>query len=141
MAETAVELVAPLFDAVNARDEATLEVLCDERCEVVMLPADTAARTGPYCGHSGLRELLVDTEAQWEELRLTATEVVARDDLMLVSGRIHARSRELGVRDLPTAWVLRVRDGRVASAHVYEDVDTAVAAAGDGWAAMQSGGA
>lgn len=137
MAETAVQLVAPLFDAVNARDEAALAALCDERCEVALLPAETAARAEPYSGPSGLRELLADTEAEWEELRLTATGVMARDDLMLVSGRIHARSREHGVRDLPAAWVLRVRDGRVASAHVYEDVDTAIAAAGHGWDAMQ----
>jgi ketosteroid isomerase-like protein len=138
MAKTAAELVAPFFDALNTRDATALEALCDERIEIVLLAEVTAGRGRPYVSRSGLRELLADAETDWEELLLTATGVLARDDVILVTGRIHARSRELGVRDLPAAWVFRIRDGRFVWGRVFPDVDAAVEAVGDGWSAMRS---
>ena len=126
----AAELVRPLFDAVNARDHAALEALCEEQVEIVLLPVETGGRRDSYAGHAGLLEFLRDVEAVWEELLLSPADVQHRGDVALVSGRVHARSRELGLRDLPVAWVLRVRDGRIASARVFAAVEEAIEAAG-----------
>ena len=126
----AAELVRPLFEAVNARDEAALEALCEEQVEIVLLPVEIGGRRDPYAGHRGLREFLRDVEADWEQLLLTPGEVQHRGDVALVSGRVHARSRELGLRDLPAAWMFRVREGRIASARVFAALEDAIEAAG-----------
>ena len=125
----AAELVQPMFDALNARDHETLEELCDERVEVVVLPSEAGARENPYVGHSGLRDLLADAAA-WEDLVLTPGETQLRGDTALVRGRVHTRSRELGLRDLPVAWVLRASDGRLASVRVFTELDDAITEAG-----------
>jgi ketosteroid isomerase-like protein len=122
----AAELVRSLFDALNAREPAALEGLCDEHIDVILLPTEVGGRPEPYVGHSGLRDLLVDAAASWEELLLTPGEIQLRDDVVLVSGRVHTRSRELGLRDVPLAWVFRIRDGRLASGRVFAEVDEAI---------------
>ena len=122
----AAELVQSLFDAVNARDAVALQELCDQRVDVILLPAEVGGRKEPYVGHSGLRDLFVDAGAAWEELLLTPGEVQPRDGVVLVSGRVHTRSRDLGLRDLPVAWVFRVRDGRIASGRAFAAVDEAI---------------
>jgi ketosteroid isomerase-like protein len=126
----AATAVRALFDAVNARDQEALEALCDQRVEILLLPVEAGGRADPYLGHRGLRELFIDATAAWEQLVLTPGELQARDEVVLVAGRVHTRSRELGLRDLPVAWVFRSRDGRIASARVYPDVEAAMEAAG-----------
>ena len=126
----AAELVRSLFDAVNARDRSTLEALCEEQVEILLLPAETGGRRLPYVGHAGLREFLLDAGTAWEEVLLTPGEVQDRGEVALVGGRVHTRSRELGLRDLPAVWGLRVRDGRIASARVFAALEEAIEAAG-----------
>ena len=128
----AAELVRSLFDAVNAREAEALEELCDERIDMILLPVEGGGRATSYIGHSGLRELLVDAAAAWEELLLTPGEVQPRDDVVLVRGRVHTRSRELGLRDLPVAWVFWIRNGRFTSARVFAEVDDAIEAVDPG---------
>jgi ketosteroid isomerase-like protein len=45
---------------------------------------------------------------------------------VLVRGRIYARSRRLGIRDFPIAWVWDIRDGRFVRGEVFPDPDQAV---------------
>jgi ketosteroid isomerase-like protein len=125
----AAELVRSLFDALNARDPAALEALSSEQVELLMVPTEAGGRPEPYVGHTGLRELLADTGAAWEELLFTLGDLQLRGDVVLVSGRVHTRSSALGLRDLPVAWVLRFRGGVLASGHVFSELDAAVAAA------------
>jgi ketosteroid isomerase-like protein len=128
----AAELVRSLFDALNGRESEALAELCDERVDMIVLPVEAGGRPASYIGHSGLRELLVDAAAAWEELLLTPGEVESRDDVVLVRGRVHSRSREIGLRDLPVAWVFRIRNGRFTSARVFAEVDDAIEAAEPG---------
>ena len=49
-----------------------------------------------------------------------------RGDCVLVRGRVYARSRELGIRDVPVAWIWEVRDGRFVRGEVFPDPEQAV---------------
>jgi hypothetical protein len=128
----AAEIVRSLFDAVNAREAEALEKLCDERVDMILLPVEAGGRPASYIGHSGLGDLLADAAAAWEELLLTPGEVQPRDEVVLVRGRVHTRSHELGLRDLPVAWVFWIRNGRFTSARVFAEVDDAIEAVGPG---------
>ena len=125
----AAELVRSLFDALNARDPAALEALSSEQVELFMVPTEAGGRQEPYAGHTGLRELLADADAAWDELLFTLGDLQLRGDVVLVSGRLHTRSSALGLRDLPVAWVLRLRGGVLASGQVFSELDAAIAAA------------
>ena len=43
-----------------------------------------------------------DVATIWEELQITPSLVERRGDSILVRGRVYARSRELGIRDVPS---------------------------------------
>ena len=94
---------------------------------------DQAGRTEPYRGHDGLREYFRDVAAVWEELRLTPREFREQGGLILVTGKVSARSRSRTVTG-STGWVWRVRDGKVVYVRVYASAADAIAAleAGEG---------
>ncbi len=128
VAEPQLALVKRLYDCFNSRDAGCIVELCDERME--FFPAVTAEAVGrdtPYSGAAGLRDYLADIAAVWEELRISPAEVEERGGALLVRGRVYARSRELGIRDLPVAWIWEVRDGRFVRGEVFPDPDQAVA--------------
>ncbi len=121
------ELVERLFDAFNHRRVATITELCDDSMD--FFPVGTAAavgRTAPYIGPEGLREYLSDVEQAWEDLQITPKVVERRAGSLLVRGRVYVRSRELGIRDMPVAWVWDVVDGRFVRGEVFRDPDQAV---------------
>ena len=95
--------------------------------EVTVPTANQVGRTEPYRGHDGLREYFRDVADVWEELRLTPREFRAAGDLILVTGRVSARSRSRTVTG-STGWLWRVRDGRVVYVRVYASAADAVAA-------------
>jgi ketosteroid isomerase-like protein len=128
------ELVEALFDAFDRRSEERIAELCDERMEFTPVTAALAGRSQPYVGRAGLREYLDDVERTWEELTVSAGEVILRGDVVLVIGRVYARSRESGIRDLPAAWIWRLRGGRFDYGRVY----TETAAALEGLAAADA---
>jgi ketosteroid isomerase-like protein len=119
-------LVERLYDAFNRRDSAEIVALCDE--EMAFFPVVTAEAVGrdaPYVGPDGLRAYLDDVVEVWEELRITPSELRSRGDMLLVRGRVYARSRELGIRDLPVAWIWEVREGRFLRGEVFPDPEQA----------------
>jgi ketosteroid isomerase-like protein len=123
---TDIEVVKATFAAFAARDLPAVLALAD--------PAVTGAhagRTEPYRGHDGMREYFRDVAAVWEELRLTPREFREEGDLILVSGKVSARSRSRTVTG-STGWLWRVRDGKVTFVRVY-------ASAADATAALESG--
>ena len=122
----AAELVRSFFDALNARDAAALETLSSEQVELLLVPTEAGGRPEPYVGHTGLRELLADTGAAWEELLFTLGDLQPSGNVVLVNGRVHTRSSSLGMRDLPVAWVLRIRGGLLASGRVFSELDGAI---------------
>lgn len=121
------ELIQRLFDAFNRRDADGIAAVCDEEMEFFAVTAEAAGRVGPYAGHEGLRNYLADVSQVWEELLITPREIEHRGDRMLVRGRVYLRSREIGIRDMPTAWIWEVAGGRLVRGEVFVDpVDAAL---------------
>jgi ketosteroid isomerase-like protein len=127
MDESHEALVGRLFHAFNQRDAETIVALCSNEMEFVAVTAEEAGRQSPYSGSQGLRDYLADVERIWEELLITPSRVERRDDRLLVVGRVYVRSRELGIRDMPVAWVWRLRDGLFVRGEVFTDPEAAAA--------------
>ncbi len=125
--EEAQELVDRLYAAFNRRDPAEIVELCDQGME--FFPVGTAAeigRTAPYVGPAGLHDYLVDVDRAWDELRIAPSVTERRGASLLVRGRVYARSRALGIRDVPVAWIWDLRDGVFVRGEVFPDPEAAV---------------
>lgn len=121
-------LVKRLYECFNRRDEAGMVELCDEAMEFFpVVTAEAVGRDAPYKGSAGLRDYLADVAKVWEELQISPGEVHARHGVLLVRGRVYARSRELGIRDVPVAWIWQVRDGHFIRGEVFPDPEQATA--------------
>jgi len=125
MAEGPEVLIGRLFNAFNQRDAETIVSLCAEQMEFVAVTAEEAGHPGPYSGREGLREYLADVESLWEELLITPSRVERRGEYLLVIGRVYVRSRELGIRDMPVAWIWQLRDSLFVRGEVFVDPDAA----------------
>jgi serine phosphatase RsbU (regulator of sigma subunit)/ketosteroid isomerase-like protein len=121
------ELVERLFEAFNRRDADEIAAVCDP--ELGFFPVGTAeaiGRTAPYVGPQGLRDYLDDVDHAWEELLVTPAAIERHGDSLLVRGRVYVRSRELGIRDVPIAWIWDTVDGRFVRGEVFPDPDQAM---------------
>lgn len=127
MAESYRELVGRLFHAFNQRDTESIVSLCSPQMQFFAVTAEEVGREAPYSGREGLREYLVDVERIWEALLITPGVVEQRGDRLLVCGRVYVRSRELGIRDMPVAWIWRVQDGLFVRGEVFADPQMAIA--------------
>jgi ketosteroid isomerase-like protein len=125
MAEAGEALVGRLFHAFNQRDEKTIVALCSEQMEFFAVTGEEIGREAPYTGSDGLRQYLADVERIWEELLITPSRVEQRDDRLLVIGRVYVRSRELGIRDMPVAWIWQLRGGLFVRGEVFTDPEEA----------------
>ncbi|HEY7453485.1 MAG TPA: nuclear transport factor 2 family protein [Thermoleophilaceae bacterium] len=133
MIATDIEVVKATFAAFAARDLNAVLALADPEVEFTAMTGGHAGRADPYRGHEGLRQYFRDVAAVWEELVLTPREFRASGDLILVTGRVSARSRSRTVTG-STGWIWRVRGGKVVYVRVYESAADAIAAleAGEG---------
>ena len=129
---TDIEVVKAMFAAFAARDLETVLTLADPDIEFTAVTGELAGRTDPYQGHEGLRAYFRDVAEVWEELRLTPREFRPARDLVLVTGKVSARSRVRTVSG-STGWIWKVRDGKVVYGRVYASAADAIAAleAGD----------
>lgn len=126
MADAPETMVRRLFNAFNQRDIGEIVELCSPRMEFFAITAQEMGRGAPYVGPDGLRDYLNDVEQFWEELLITPGRVEIRDDRLLVIGRVFVRNRELGIRDMPVAWIWQVEDGFFVRGEVFADPDKAV---------------
>jgi ketosteroid isomerase-like protein len=78
-----------------------------------------------------MRQYFRDVASLWEELRLNPREFRSSGDLILVTGRVSARSRSRTVTG-STGWIWRVRDGKVVYVRVYPSAADATAAFEEG---------
>ncbi len=125
--EAKLELVERLYECFNRREEACIADLCDDEMEFFpIVTAEAVGRDAPYKGRDGLGAYLDDIAEVWEELQITPSQVERRGDLLLVRGRVYARSRELGIRDVPVAWIWGMRDGLFVRGEVFPDPEQAV---------------
>jgi ketosteroid isomerase-like protein len=127
---TDIEVVKAMFAAFAARDLETVLALADPDIEFTAVTGEHAGRTDPYRGHDGMRAYFRDVAAVWEELRLTPREFRPAGDLVLVTGKVSARSRGRSVMG-STGWIWRVRDGKVVYGRVYPSAADAIAALED----------
>lgn len=121
------EMVERLYAAFNGRHPEEIVALCDPAME--FFPVGTAeqiGRTAPYVGPDGLREYMDDVEKAWDELLITPKVVESHGRSLLVRGRVYARSRALGIRDMPVAWIWDVDNGRFVRGEVFRDPEEAV---------------
>src|SRR5215207_11270017 len=128
---TDIEVVKATFAAFAARDLQAVLALSDREIEFTAVTGEHAGRTEPYRGHDGMRQYFRDVASVWEELRLTPREFRASDHLILVTGRVSARSRSRTVSG-STGWIWRVRDGKVVYVRVYASAADATAAFEEG---------
>lgn len=120
-------LVEGLFNAFNQRDTDSIVALCSPSMEFRAVTGEETGREAPYTGREGLREYLADVERIWEELLITPSTVDRRGERLLVCGRVYVRSRELGIRDMPAAWIWQVRGGLFVRGDVFADPTRAIA--------------
>jgi len=121
------EMVERLYGAFNRRDLEEITELCDPA--MGFFPAGTAEQTGrstSYVGPAGLQEYLIDVERVWDELLITPKVAERRGPSLLVRGRVYARSRPLGIHDVPVAWIWDIRDGVFVRGEVFPDPEEAV---------------
>jgi serine phosphatase RsbU (regulator of sigma subunit)/ketosteroid isomerase-like protein len=125
--EAEQEMIERLYGAFNRRDAEAITELCDE--QMGFFPIGTAeeiGRTAPYVGPEGLQEYLRDIERAWDELLITPKVVERHGRSLLVRGRAYARSRELGIRDMPVAWIWDLSDRKFSRGEVFRDPEEAV---------------
>ncbi|MGC1165923.1 MAG: SpoIIE family protein phosphatase [Solirubrobacterales bacterium] len=121
------QLIERLFEAFNRRDVDEIVAVCDAGMNFFPVgTAEAVGRTAPYIGPDGLRDYLGDVDRAWEELLITPTAVERRGGSLLVQGRVYVRSRELGIRDVPMAWIWDVADGRFTRGEVFPDPEQAI---------------
>lgn len=126
MSDEYAALVERLYDAFNRRDFDAIVAICDQGMEFFPIAtAEAVGRVDPYVGPDGLRDYLADAARIWEEVLITPSQVEQRGDRLLVRGRVYARSRELGIRDIPLAWIWEVRDGQFVRGEVFPDLENA----------------
>jgi len=126
MPEAPEALVGRLFNAFNQRDVKSMVALCSPRMEFFTVTGEEIGRGAPYVGPEGLRDYLADAEQFWEELLITPGSVERRGERMLVLGRVYVRNRELGIRDMPVAWIWQVEGERFVRGEVFADPSEAV---------------
>ncbi len=119
-------MIGRLFNAFNQRDVESMVALCSPRMEFYTVTGEEIGRGAPYVGPEGLRDYLADVERFWEELLITPGGVERRDERLLVLGRVYVRNRELGIRDMPVAWIWQVEDGLFVRGEVFTDPIEAV---------------
>jgi ketosteroid isomerase-like protein len=127
-----VSVVKAVFAAFAERDlDRVIEVIHPE-FEFTTVTSDYAGRTEPYRGHEGMREYFRDVARVWDDLLLKPRVFREVGDVVLVTGRVNARSPSRIVEG-STGWVFRVEDGRVIYGRVYASAaDAERAAMGDG---------
>ncbi|MDX6635813.1 MAG: hypothetical protein QOF06_2016 [Solirubrobacterales bacterium] len=121
------ELVERLYEAFNRRDPDEIVAVCDE--SMGFFPVGTAeeiGRTAPYVGPQGLHEYLLDVDQAWDELLISPKVIERRGGSLLVRGRAYARSRHLGIRDVPVAWIWDLDGDRFIRGEVFRDLEEAV---------------
>jgi len=122
------ELVERLYEAFNRRDPDEIVALCDQNMGFFPIgTAEEIGRTAPYVGPEGLQEYLRDVDRAWDELLISPKVVERRGDSLLVRGRAYARSRPLGIRDIPVAWVWDLDGDKFVRGEVFRDPEEAAA--------------
>lgn len=130
MAPGDVEIVQDLWEAFDRHGFGGVEQWVGLLSEDVELRSAIAggAEGSVYRGHAGVRAWAHQVQEALNDLRLQADEYREVGERVVAIGHVSARGGASGLAlDVPIAWVLAVRDGRVASLYGYLDVEEALA--------------
>ncbi|MGH2960592.1 MAG: nuclear transport factor 2 family protein [Solirubrobacterales bacterium] len=128
MLEETVDIARRAFEAFNRDREAWLE-MCADDCELHSLRTQLEGR--PYRGREELRQFLVDTDEQWEYVRLEANEIRDAGEQVVALCDFKAKGRASGVElEFAVGMVMATREGKITYGRFYSDPDEALAAAG-----------
>ncbi|HUN78208.1 MAG TPA: nuclear transport factor 2 family protein [Solirubrobacteraceae bacterium] len=124
------EIVAGLFAAFGRRELSEAEMLELLHPEIVFTPmtAQVTQAGEPYRGHAGIRRYEADLAERWSELRIELTQIRAAGDAVVALGLVSGRGAAGSFSDQPATWVIKFRDGRVASVQVFADARHVVGA-------------
>ena len=131
MAADNIELFQRAARVFGQGDVKTALELTSEDIEFIAL---RSATEGPYMGHEGIRKFLEDTRESFELFDPHYEDVRdLGDGRVLGLGAIRIRGRGSGVEtDVPSAVIVRIREGRITHLRDYGDREAALDAAGSG---------
>jgi uncharacterized protein len=123
MPQDCTQIVKRFYDAFVHHDaEQFLELL---HPEVEWFPAEGLlyADRSPYVGSGVVRDLIFGRILNdWDNLSLTANEILGRDDLVIASGRFRGTYKGNGANiDAQIVQVFQFKDGKIAKVQVYTD--------------------
>jgi ketosteroid isomerase-like protein len=126
MSRDNVELARQVMDALSQRDLSRLISVADPEVEWRSFFA-IGESGGVYRGQDGTRQYMSDLSDAWEVGRADVDDELAVGDIALLVGRIHYRGKASGVEnETPVGWVLRFRDGKLASFRAFRDPEEAL---------------
>lgn len=125
-----IELFHRMAEAIAAQDLAQLLELTDAEVEWQSFFALGEAG-GVYRGHAGIERYVADLADAWESVAPLIDDALELGPLVLAVGRVRYRGRESGAEtELPSGWVIRVRDGKVLGFRAFRDPESAIEAVG-----------
>ena len=123
MSQRDVETIRILFRGVEERDLEAYLAACDRN--VVIREPGSLPYGGEYHGREGVRRHAASWMRTWsalqpgDERKLGADFVEAGDDVV-VRWRLRARAPDgSGTLDMPMVGIYRLRDGKLAEAHMF----------------------
>jgi uncharacterized protein len=129
MSQDSLKVVRELFRAWVERDpEAVVECF---HPDVEMLLPRNVLEGGSYRGHEGVRHALADAFRTWEDVRFEIQEMKAVDDRVIVVGRTIAVGKgDAPAVDYQSAYLCKMREGRIGYLRPYQSHREALEAAG-----------
>jgi len=123
MAHDYTQTVRSFFDAFTQRDAPRFLVLLHPNVEWFAAEGLLYTDHSPYVGPDAVRGLIFDRLlADWDDLSVTATEILGRDDLVIASGRFRGTYKGNGAAlDAQLVQVFQFTDGKIAKVQVYAD--------------------
>jgi ketosteroid isomerase-like protein len=133
MSEANVELARRSFRAWSQRDAEWFVDNCTPEFEFVpVVMGGVEGEGGAVRGENGMRRYFAILDEPWESFVVDEDEYREVDEQVVCVGHLRARGRGSGIElDQPIAMVLWFRDGNLARAQSFLDVDAAIDAAGE----------
>jgi ketosteroid isomerase-like protein len=135
MSDDNVEIVRRVFDAVAARDSASVLSLYDPDVEVHFSPgtfADRMSEAGAYHGYTGLRAFDRELRSAFEDFETNCEELIDGGDRVVSVARYRARGRSSGIEVAgpPQYGVWAIETGKITRVDWFDTRDEALEAAG-----------
>ena len=142
MSQENVEVVRTIVTAIAGQDlvpffrdtdpvqlRALAAAVYDPDVEVVWV--DTSPDSGPYHGHGGFIQAMMDWLESFEEFHFEPTEFIDAGDDVVVLNRSYGIGKGSGAEvEMTTAWVCTVKEGKIARVLEYSSKEKALEAVG-----------